>query len=88
MQQKTAMTQTAAATTATAITNNNNIIMKTKRIINAVCWAVLAVAIITSVCIEWSRQDCGAGSVVLASALYLLFCGGFGYMIDEAIRNR
>lgn len=61
--------------------------MKAKRIINAVFWAVLATVIVVYVCIEWHRQGCGVSSLVLATAVYLTGCGGFGYIADEHIRG-
>lgn len=61
--------------------------MKTKRIINATFWTVLAVVLVVYVCIEWHRQGCGVSSLVLAAAVYMIGCGGFGFIADEHIRG-
>lgn len=61
--------------------------MKAKRITNLICWAIVAIALIGYVCVEWSRQGCAWQSLVLAAAWYSILTAGLWYITDNAIRS-
>lgn len=58
------------------------------RIANGCVWALLAVALVACVVVEWYRQGCGVGSMVAALLLYVGLCVGFWFMADQAIQGR
>lgn len=62
--------------------------MKTKRIINIVCWAIVAITLIGYVCLEWHRQGCGWQSLAFAGFWYGILTSGMCYLVDNAIRSR
>ena len=62
--------------------------MKTKRIINIVCWAIVAITLIGYVCAEWHRQGCGWQSMTMAALWYGILTSGMCYLVDNAIRER
>ena len=67
---------------------NNWTTMKRARKINAIAWAVIAVALSAWVTIEWHNQGCELKSLILASAFYTTFCAAIGAMVDLAIQER
>lgn len=62
--------------------------MKTKRIINIVCWAIVAITLIGYVCVEWRSQGCGWQSMTMATLWYGILTSGMCYLVDNAIRER
>lgn len=61
---------------------------KTKRIINAVFWAVLSIAITIYVCIVWHNMGCGLYSLIAAIVWYIIAPFAIGYTIDSCICGR
>ena len=57
--------------------------MKTKRIVNAILFAVVAVAAIAGSIITW--RPVTGGQVVVAVATYGMICFAIGYAIDTEI---
>ena len=57
--------------------------MKTKRIVNAILFAVVAVAAIAGNLVAW--RPVTAGQVVVAVAAYGMICFAIGYAIDTEI---
>ena len=61
--------------------------MKTKRIINAAVWLIIATTLATCVCLQWAAQGAEIKSLVLAVVFYTAFSALFGAMIDAKIRR-
>lgn len=62
--------------------------MKKKRIINAVIWVSITLAICTMVLIEWYSQGCGASSLIAAIAMYTICTAAIGFCIDQTIQGK
>lgn len=62
--------------------------MKTKRIINASFWAVVAIALCIAVVIEWAKQGCPAQSLVMGCTFYLTSCAALCGVIDQTIQGK
>ena len=61
--------------------------MKTKRIINASVWMLIAACLTIGVCLQWSAQEAPVKSLILGSMFYISFAFLFGWMVDEHIRR-
>lgn len=61
--------------------------MKRARIINAIAWAVIAVAICIAVVIEWHQQGCKVKSLAIACTMYTAMAAGMGATIDITIKE-
>lgn len=62
--------------------------MKTKRIINAVIWAAITLAVCTMVVIEWHAQGCGVSSLIAGIAMYTAVNAAIGFGIDQTIQGK
>lgn len=58
------------------------------RIVNGSVWVLLMVLLVVCVVVEWYRQGCGVGSMVVAIVLYVGLCVGFWFMVDQAIQGK
>ena len=58
------------------------------RIANGCVWALLTAVLVVLVLVEWHRQGCGIGSMVVALAMYVGLCVGFWFMVDQAIQGK
>lgn len=61
--------------------------MKRARIIHGIVWAVITLAVITTVVITWHAQGCGMKSLLLATALYSAMGVGLWGCGDSCIRD-
>lgn len=61
--------------------------MKRARIINAIVWTILAIAICTMVTIEWNYQGCEVKSLIIACAMYTAMAAGIGATIDQTLKE-
>lgn len=61
--------------------------MRTKRIINAAVWAVIAAALCIAVAMQWSAQGAPAKSLILGTLFYTSFAALACALIDEKIRR-
>lgn len=62
--------------------------MKRARIINAIAWAIIAVAICIAVVIEWHQQGCEVKSLAIACAMYTAMAAAVGGTIDATLKER
>lgn len=62
--------------------------MKTKRIINAVFWSVIALACCIGVCIQWHAQGCEWQSCAMGCAWFIACPTGILATIDAAIQGK
>lgn len=62
--------------------------MKRARIINAIAWVAIAVAVSVLVSVEWYHNGCETLSLILASAVYTTFCAAIGVVIDLTIQGK
>ena len=62
--------------------------MKTKRIINAVIWAAITLAICTMVVIEWHAQGYGVSSLIAGIAMYKAVNAAIAFGIDQTIQGK
>lgn len=61
--------------------------MKRARIIHGIVWAVITLAVITTVVIAWHAQGCGMKSLLLATAMYSAMGVGLWGCGDRSIRD-
>ena len=62
--------------------------MKLKRIINALFWAVVAIALCIAVVITWAKTCVPVKSIVFGCTFYLLNCVGLCVVIDQTIKGK
>lgn len=61
--------------------------MKKARIINAIVWIAVAVAICIMVAIQWHAKGCGPKSLVIACAMYTAMAVGIAGTIDQTLKE-
>lgn len=61
--------------------------MTRARKINATIWAIVAIAVITMVCVQWHRQGCEASSLIAAIAFYASASAALWKTTDSAINK-
>ena len=62
--------------------------MTRARIINAIVWIALAVAVCIAVVIEWHHQGCEVKSLAIACVMYTGMAVGIGATIDQTIKEK
>ena len=73
-----------------AKTNNNSKTITTmkKRTIFRTVWAVVSLAFIAFVCVEWHRQGCGVWSLVAAVSFYGALSAGMMIAVEDVMERR
>ena len=73
-----------------AKTNNNSKTITTmkKRNIFRTAWAVVSLALIAFVRVEWHKQGCGVWSLVAAVSFYGILSAGLLIAVDDVIERR
>lgn len=61
--------------------------MKKRNIFRTV-WAVVSLALISFVCVEWHRQGCGVWSLVAAISFYGVLSAGLMVAVEDMIERR
>ena len=59
-----------------------------KRTIFRTEWAVVSLALIAFVCVEWHRQGCGVWSLVAAISFYGILSTGLMIAVEDAFDKR
>ena len=59
-----------------------------KRTIFRTSWAVVSLALIALVCVEWHRQGCGVWSLVAAVSFYGVLSAGLMIAAEDVIEMR
>ena len=59
-----------------------------KRAIFRMVWAVVSLALIAFVCVEWHRQGCGIWSLVAAVSFYGVLSAGLMVAVEDVIERR
>lgn len=62
--------------------------MKKARIINAIVWSILAVAISAGVVITWNTDGCEVKSLILGVAFYLTTTLCLGACVDQCLQGK
>ncbi len=62
--------------------------MKKARIINAIVWIVIAIALVVLVAVQWSKMSCSPTSMIVACTFYLVVCAVFGWYFDLTIQGK
>lgn len=62
--------------------------MTQARIINAIVWIAIAVALIAMVTVQWHQQGCELRSLVLAGVFYTTACTALGKVIDLTLQGK
>ena len=62
--------------------------MTRARIINAIVWIAIAVALTTMVTVQWHQQGCELISLILAGVFYISACAAIGKVIDLTIQGK
>ena len=68
-------------TTKTFTTMKNRTIFRT-------AWAVVSLALIAFVCVEWHKQGCGVWSLVAAVSFYGVLSAGLMIAVEDMIERR
>ena len=61
--------------------------MKKKTILRT-AWAVVSLALIAFVCVEWHKQGCGVWSLVAAVSFYGVLSAGLMIAVEDMIERR
>ena len=69
-------------------TTNKTITTMKKRTIFRTAWAVVSIALIAFVCVEWHRQGCGVWSLVAAISFYGILSAGLMIAVEDVIERR
>ena len=71
-------------------TNNNSKTITTmkKRNIFRTVWAVVSLALITFVCVDWHRQGCGVWSLIAAVSFYGVLSAGLMIAVEDVMESR
>ena len=56
-----------------------------KRTIFRTAWAVVSLALIAFVCVEWHKQGCGVWSLVAAVSFYGVLSAGLMIAVEDAV---
>lgn len=59
-----------------------------KRNIFRTAWAVVSLALIAFVCVEWHRQGCGVWSLVAAISFYGILSAGLMVAVEDVLERR
>lgn len=59
-----------------------------KRTIFRTAWAVVSLALIAFVCVEWHRQGCGVWSLVAAVSFYGVLSAGFLIAVEDVVKMK
>ena len=59
-----------------------------KKIIFRTAWAVVSLALIAFVCVEWHRQGCGVWSLMAAISFYGVLSAGLMVAVEDVIERR
>ena len=59
-----------------------------KRTIFRTAWAVVSLALIAFVCVEWHGQGCGVWSLVAAVSFYGVLSVGLLIAVEDVIKRR
>ena len=59
-----------------------------KRTIFRTAWAVISLALIAFVCVEWHRQGCGVWSLIAAVSFYGILSAGLMIAVEDMIERR
>lgn len=68
-------------------TNKTITTMKKRNIFRA-AWAVVSLAMIAFVCVEWHRQGCGVWSLVAAMSFYGALSAGLMIAVEDVMERR
>ena len=69
------------------LTNKTITTMK-KKIIFRTAWAVVSLALIAFVCVEWHKQGCGVWSLIAAISFYGVLSTGLLIAVEDVIERR
>ena len=58
------------------------------RTIFRTAWAVISLALLAFVCVEWHRQGCGVWSLVAAVSFYGILSAGLMVAVDDMMEGR
>lgn len=61
--------------------------MTRARIINAIVWIAIAVAICVMTTLQWHAQDCPARSLVIGCTMYTAMIAAIAGTIDQTIKE-
>ena len=67
---------------------NKTITTMKKRNIFRTAWAVVSLALIALVCVEWHKQGCGVWSLVAAISFYGVLSAGLMVAVEDVIERR
>ena len=59
-----------------------------KRNIFRTSWAVVSLALIAFVCVEWHKQGCGVWSLIAAISFYGILSAGLLIAVDDMIKEQ
>ena len=59
-----------------------------KRTIFSTAWAMVSLALIAFVCVEWHRQGCGVWSLVAAISFYGVLSAGLMVAVEGVMARR
>ena len=67
---------------------NKTITTMKKRNIFRTAWAIVSLALIAFVCVEWNRQCCGIWSLVAAVSFYGVLSAGLMISVEDVFNKR
>ena len=67
---------------------NKTITTMKKRNIFRTAWAVVSLALIAFVCVEWHRQGCGIWSLIAAISFYGVLSAGLMVAVEDVMERR
>ena len=59
-----------------------------KRTIFRTAWAVVSLALIAFVCVEWHRQGCGVWSLIAEVSFYGALSAGLMIAVEDVIKEQ
>ena len=59
-----------------------------KKTIFRTAWAVVSLALIAFVCVEWHRQGCGIWSLIASVSFYGILSAGLMIAVDDVMEMR
>ena len=69
------------------LTNKTITTMKKKTIFRT-AWAVVSLALIALVCVEWHKQGCGVWSLIAAVSFYGFLSAGMMIAVEDLMERR